>query len=51
VLAVMSILPPGARRRLESALGREHGVMRLDPASRRAYEERAGRNVTGTHTR
>lgn len=48
VLAVMSVLPPSARRALEKALGMEHGVKALDPGTRSAYEQRAAREVTGT---
>ena len=49
VLAVMNLLPPRLRRLLERALGMEHGVRDLDPASRSAYESRAAREVTGVH--
>ncbi|EHN10670.1 short chain dehydrogenase [Patulibacter medicamentivorans] len=49
VLAAMNAMPPRARRGLERALGMEHGVMAIDPASRGAYEARAARTVSGVH--
>jgi NAD(P)-dependent dehydrogenase (short-subunit alcohol dehydrogenase family) len=45
VLTVMNLLSPRMRRGLERLLGMEHGVMKLDPASRSAYETRAARSV------
>jgi NAD(P)-dependent dehydrogenase (short-subunit alcohol dehydrogenase family) len=49
LLAAMNAMPVRLRPYVEKALGSEHGVMRIDPASRSGYETRAAREVAGVH--
>jgi NADP-dependent 3-hydroxy acid dehydrogenase YdfG len=51
IIATLNVLPPRGRSLVERALGMDHGVANVDPATRAGYEARAARDVAGVKAR